>query len=82
MNSSSSKLEADQIIEINKSERWIVYRRLQELEIPCRCGTNQPLSYQLNDVTSAIQVWSVVRQLTVPRWELASWLECCWRISK
>ena len=82
MNSSSSKLEADQIIKINKSERWIVYRRLQELEIPCRCGTNQPLSYQLNDVTSAIQVWSVVRQLTVPRRELASWLECCWRISK
>ncbi|HEY9668683.1 MAG TPA: Asr1405/Asl0597 family protein [Coleofasciculaceae cyanobacterium] len=82
MNSSSSKLEADQIIKINKSERWIVYRRLQELEIPCRCGTNQPLSYQINDVTSAIQVWSVVRQLTVPRRELASWLECCWRISK
>lgn len=82
MKSSSSKLETDQIIKINKSERWIVYRRLQELEIPCRCGTNQPLSYQLNDVTSAIQVWSVVRQLTVPRRELASWLECCWRISQ
>jgi hypothetical protein len=80
MNRSSSKLEADQEIEINWADRWQVYRRLQELGIPCQCGTNQPLRYRIDDIGSAIQVWSVVRQLTVPRHELASWLEHCWRM--
>lgn len=80
MNRSSSKTEADQEIEISMGDRWQVYRRLQELEIPCQCGTNQPLRYQLNDIAAAIQLWSVVRQLTVPRRELASWLERCWQI--
>jgi len=81
MNPSSSRREAEQKIEIEISwgDRWEVYRRLQELEIPCQCGTNRPLSYQINDVASAIQLWSVVRHLTLPRCELASWLERCWQ---
>jgi len=80
MNLSSSKTEAAQDVEISWGDRWQVYRRLQELEIPCQCRTNQPLRYQLNDVAAAIQLWSVVRQLTVERRELASWLERCWQI--
>ena len=80
MNLSSSKSVADQEIEISRGDRWQVYRRLQELEIPCQCGTNQPLRYQINDVAGAIQLWSVVKQVSVPRLELASWLESCWRI--
>ncbi|AFZ21722.1 Asr1405/Asl0597 family protein [Allocoleopsis franciscana] len=80
MNRSGSKIETKQDIEISWGDRWQVYRRLQELAIPCECGTNQPLRYQLNDVTAAIQLWSVVRQLTVPRRELACWLERCWQI--
>jgi hypothetical protein len=76
----SSKIEADQEIEISWGDRWQVYRRLQELEVPCQCRTNQPLYYQIQDVAAAIQLWSVVRQLTVPRRELASWLEHCWQI--
>jgi hypothetical protein len=80
MNPSSSKIETQQEIEISWGDRWQVYRRLQELAIPCECGTNQPLRYQLQDVTAAIQLWSVVRQLTVPRRELASWLERCWQM--
>lgn len=78
MNYSSSKPETDQVIEIAFSDRWQVYRRLQELGIPCQCGTNQPLSVQLNNVNDAIQLWSVVRQLTLRRWELVSWLKRCW----
>ncbi|MEW6496228.1 MAG: Asr1405/Asl0597 family protein [Cyanobacteriota bacterium] len=81
MNPPSFQPQVVQVIEIAASDRWQVYRRLQELSIPCQCGTNKPLSYQINDVTTAIQVWSVVRQLTVPRYVLASWLESCWRIS-
>ena len=80
MNTSSSKPEASQVIEIALADRWQVYQRLQELSIPCRCGTNQPLSAQINTTTAAIQLWSVVRQLTVPRRELVHWLEHCWQI--
>lgn len=81
MNPPRFQPEVVQMIEIAASDRWQVYRRLQELSIPCQCGTNKPLSYQINNVTTAIQVWSVVRQLTVPRYVLASWLERCWRLS-
>lgn len=80
MNRASSQIETQQEIEISWGDRWQVYRRLQELAIPCECGTNQPLRYQIKDVTAAIQLWSVVRQLTVPRRELASWLEHCWQM--
>ncbi len=80
MNPSSSKPEAGQVIEISWADRWQVYRRLQELAIPCNCRTNQPLSVQINDVAAAVQLWSVVRQLTLGRRDLASWLERCWQM--
>jgi spore coat protein U-like protein len=78
MNPPSSELEANQVIEIDFADRWQVYRRLQELSISCQCATNQPLNVQIDNVTAAIQLWSVVRQLTLPRSELAYWLERCW----
>lgn len=77
MNESSSKPQTSQVIEITACDRWQVYRRLQELDIICSYRTNQPLSYQINEVTAAIQIWSVVRQLKLPRCEIASWLEKC-----
>ena len=82
MNPPSSKPEAAQVIEIAIAfaDRWQVYHRLKELAIPCQCGTNQPLSVQINDVASAIQLWSVVKQLTLPRRDLVSWLERSWQI--
>lgn len=79
MNPSKSKSEGGQIVEISGSDRWQVYRRLQELSIPCKCGSNQPLIAQIDDVTAAIQLWSVVRQITLRRCEQASWIERCWR---
>ncbi|NEP62920.1 MAG: hypothetical protein F6K31_39415 [Symploca sp. SIO2G7] len=81
MNPSSSQAETEQIIEISRADRWSVYRRLQELEIPCRCQTEQPLRVQINDATAAIQVWSVVRQIKLSRRDLACWLEKCWQIN-
>lgn len=80
MNPSSSTPEVEQVIEIYWTDRWQAYQRLQELAIPCRCGSNQPLVAQINNVAAAIQLWSVVRQLTVPRRDLASWLEQCWQV--
>lgn len=80
MNRSSSQPEVSQVLEIDWADRWQVYRRLQELAIPCQCATNQPLTVQIDNVAAAIQVWSVVRQITVPRCELACWLERCWQL--
>jgi len=79
MNPPSSKPEVGQRVEISGLERWQVYQRLQELSIPCRCATNQPLIAQVDNVTAAIQLWSVVRRLTLGRRDLAFWLEGCWR---
>lgn len=79
MNSSSATPKVSQIVEIAAWDRWQVYHRLQQLAVPCECGTNQPLVVQINDVTAAMQLWSVVRQLTAPRHDLVSWLERCWQ---
>jgi len=81
MNPSSSQIQTEQIIEISGSQRWSVYRRLQELGIPCRCKTQQPLTVQIDNATAAIQIWSVVRQMKLSRCDLAYWLEECWRIT-
>ena len=78
MNLSRPSLEADQSITVSAIARWEVYRRLQELEIPCECNTESPLLVSIATPTAAIQVWSVVRQVTTSRHELASWLEDCW----
>ncbi|HEY9649192.1 MAG TPA: Asr1405/Asl0597 family protein [Coleofasciculaceae cyanobacterium] len=80
MNPSSSKPEVGQVVEIAWADRWQVYRRLQELSIPCHCGMNKPLVAQVNDVAAAIQLWSVVRPLNVSRRDLITWLEQCWQM--
>ncbi|NEO72004.1 Asr1405/Asl0597 family protein [Moorena sp. SIO3H5] len=80
MDPSISESEASQVIEIKWGERWQVYRRLQELEIPCHCKTDQPLRAEIDNVMALIQIWSILRQLTLPRQELISWLDDCWRL--
>ena len=72
--------EIDHTIDAKRAERWEIYRRLQELEISCQCSPNQPLKVQLRHPTAAIQLWSVVRQLTASRQELVSWLNDCWQV--
>ena len=72
--------KAGAIVEVNRADRWQVYLRLQELGIPCTCATNQPLRVQVQTVAVGIQVWSVIRQLTTPRRELALALERCWEL--
>ncbi len=76
---SSSKLSPD-IISVNWADRWTVYYRLQALQIPCECFTNQPLRVQIGSPTAAIQVWSVMQQMTASRDQLLQWLEDCWQI--
>ncbi|MGK7915249.1 MAG: Asr1405/Asl0597 family protein [Prochloraceae cyanobacterium] len=68
------------VIVVKGSARWEIYRRLQELQIPCQCGYNQPLQVQIESPTTAIQLWSVFRHSSVSRDDLVSWLEGCWRM--
>ncbi len=68
-----------EIVEVNPAERWQVYQRLQELDIPCRCATEQPLMVHIAHVTAAVQLWSVSRQFTASRQDSVCWLKRCWQ---
>lgn len=68
------------IVDIKDTQRWQIYRRLQELEIPCRCATNQPLVVEINSSTAIAQLTCVVQQYTAPRSELIDRLENCWNL--
>lgn len=81
MKSFNAEIQGKQIVEIDWAERWQVYQRLQELDIPCWCQTNQPLTVQLEDVSTAVQFWGVMRRFTASRQELIWLLETCWQQS-
>lgn len=80
MESSEYKTDLAQVVEVNGTERWSVFQRLRELEIPCWCEPNQPLRVYLSDTHATVQFWSVSRQLNAKRQELVQWLEQCWQI--
>ena len=65
---------------IKNTERWSIYHRLQELEIPCQCATNRPLSVELDCPYAIAQLCFVVKRLTAPRSELIDCLYRCWKI--
>ncbi|MEO0968766.1 MAG: Asr1405/Asl0597 family protein [Cyanobacteria bacterium J06639_18] len=78
MEGSISNYSFKQVVKVNRIDRWQVYRRLQELEIPCQCQTNQELTVEISNIATAVQVWSVVRQLNAERQDLIEILEECW----
>ena len=80
MNSSNYSLATHQAISINGTERWDVYHRLQELEIPCECPAHQPLTVQISSPNQLIQLWSVVRRINASRHELVLSLEKYWQL--
>lgn len=65
-------------LEIDRIERWNVFKRLQELSIPCQCTCGQPLQVRVETATAAIQVWSVIKQLTLPSVSSIEHLKRCW----
>ncbi|MDY6940271.1 MAG: hypothetical protein SWY16_21770 [Cyanobacteriota bacterium] len=67
-------------LSIESTDRWWVYQRLQSLEIPCQCKCYKPLQIQVSSPLSTIQTWSVLRQMSASRQELADWLETCWQM--
>ncbi|EAW43055.1 hypothetical protein N9414_09766 [Nodularia spumigena CCY9414] len=64
---------------VDWADRWQVYQRLQELDIPCCCEANQPLRVEINNPLAVFQLWSVMQQLTASRQELICNLEDCWK---
>ena len=67
-------------VTVEWSERWQVYYRLKALGIECYCRMNEPLQVAPNSPQQAIQLWSIVKQVTSNRQELVDWLHQCWRI--
>ena len=76
------------IIDTAWGDRWQIYRRLQELKIPCQCSTGKPLTVTVDTPTAAIQVWSVTRTQSIPhgggyangRSQLVDWLDRCFSV--
>lgn len=67
-----------QVDKIHRSDRWSVYRRLQELNIPCWCPEDGTLWVEIHHCTHAVLIRSTIQQFVSTRSELAEWLERCW----
>jgi hypothetical protein len=65
-------------VQVSRVDRWPIYRRLQELKIPCWCSEDGSLWVQIHDVPSALLLRSTVQQVVASRSELINWLEQCW----
>ena len=68
-----------QKLAIARGDRWQVYQRLCELDIPCTCPENGDLYAEIANPVAAVQLHSVVKQFTSSRATLLDWLEMCWR---
>jgi len=69
-------------VAINRGDRWLISRRLEELMITCNCPADGTLLVEVNHCLEAILLHSVVKQLMASRQELTNWLERCWDTSQ
>ncbi len=69
-----------QIVQIPRYQRWQIYHRLQELNIPCACLSDGSLQVQINNSVAAILLRSTVIQFTASRPSLIDWLQRCWQL--
>jgi hypothetical protein len=67
-----------QVTKISRSDRWSVYRRLQELNISCWCPQDGALWVEIESCIDAILLRSTVQHFASTRYELTDWLERCW----
>ena len=67
-----------QVTKIQRSERWSVYRRLKELNIPCWCPQDGFLWIEIDSCLHAILIRSIIQQFVSTRSESIDWLERCW----
>lgn len=80
MNQSSLNSQVGQVVRVSRCDRWQAYQRLQELGVHCWCAEDGTLSVEVQTVGDAIQLRSVIQQLTAARSELIDWLELCWQL--
>jgi hypothetical protein len=66
-------------ISITRSDRWQIYQRLQDLDIPCGCPNDGGLWVSIDTPLAAIQLWSVIQHHQSPRSALSGWLQRCWQ---
>ena len=67
-----------QVAKINRSDRWTVYRRLQELSIPSWCPEDGALWVEIDSCIHAILLRSTIQQFINTLSESITWLERCW----
>ena len=67
-------------ITVNCDDRWQVHYRLQALGLETQCKSFQPLQVKINTPLEALQLWSVVRQVSMPRHVLAASLDESWQL--
>lgn len=77
MKSFDSRSQTKHVVEVSWADRWQVYHRLQELDIPSWCSANQPLTVEIANTAAAVQLWSITRLLNAPRKDLIRTLDKC-----
>lgn len=67
------------VTDLDPINRWIVYRRLQDLGLTCRYGRSHPLTVAISTPIDALLVWSVVQTTTQSKPALTDHLDRCWQ---
>ena len=80
MNQPSLNSLVGQVVTVSRCDRWQAYQRLQELGVQCWCSADGTLSVEVKTVGDAVQLRSVIQQLTGSRNELLDWLNLCWQL--
>lgn len=76
----TSNAPVTQQLNVSRSDRWLIYRRLQELTISCWCFDDGSLHVEIKNDITLLLIHSVVRQFLASRHELVEWLEQCWQV--
>ena len=69
---------SSKVAKIHRSDRWSIFRRLQELNIPCWCPEDGTLWVEIDHCIHAVLLRSTIQQFVSNREELTDWLERCW----
>lgn len=69
-----------QVVRVSRCDRWQAYQRLQDLGVHCWCAGDGTLSVEVRTVGDAIQLRSIIQQLSATRSELIDWLDLCWQL--
>lgn len=67
------------IVAVQRCDRWSVYHRLQDLDIPCVCPADGTLRVEVNHATALVLARSAIRQFITSRQDDVAWLERCWQ---